>query len=181
MNEPINLLKKIYHNNKHYYEEQKNNYNYIKMLQNRSTQIKTLIYYINNDFDVDLYNNPLLISLNNSQKTLTSHDSFYETIKLLDKYKNRNKQIQIIKKTHKSFCKLLLTNFHKILPLDIVYHISTKMPFVHKKKKQPTNWQNFIRHRKLLQIQDNKTNSQVWTQLSQQTKNKYKNKFFNHY
>ena len=35
MNEPVNLLKKLYDNNISYYVEQKQNNNYIKMLKNR--------------------------------------------------------------------------------------------------------------------------------------------------
>lgn len=182
MNEPVNLLRKIYNKNISYYIEQKENNNYIKFLKNRTIQLQKLSYHIHNNLQVDLVNNPLLISLNNSQKTLSCHDSFYETIQKLDKYKNRNKEIQIIKKKHKSFCNLLLCNFHKKLPLDIVFYISTIMPYIHKKRKrQPTNWHNFIRHRKELQIQDGKTDSEVWCNLNNETKNKYKNKFYNHY
>ena len=56
------------------------------------------------------------------------------------------------------------------------------MPYIHRKRnRQPTNWHNFIRHRKELQIQDGKTDSEVWCNLNDETKNKYKNKFYNHY
>ena len=61
-------------------------------------QLQKLSFDIFNNSESHILNNPLLISLNNSQKTLSCPDSFYETIQILDKYKNRNKEIQIIKK-----------------------------------------------------------------------------------
>lgn len=99
----------------------------------------------------------------------------------LDDLKRELKSEQFQKATKKFVNKLNLAQMNKLLPSDIIEnvaeHLVNKRP---SKKKSPTNWQNFCKHRKLAGL-NYKDNSSIWNSLSFDIKCKYKNPYYTHF
>lgn len=115
-------------------------------------------------------NNPVLY-----EEEIYLLDEKIEQIKLEEKHKKDLEKSKIIYK------KLILGNMTQILPEDILENISYYL--VHKrpsKKKQPTNWHNFCKQRKLYNLPYNE-NKNIWKLLDNNIKNKYKNPYYKHF
>lgn len=117
--------------------------------------------------------------ITNNIVTISEEKSFINS-KLNDlKLELKSKQFQ--KSTKKIINKLNLAQMNKLLPRDIIenvaQHLVNKRP---SKKKSPTNWQNFCKHRKLAGL-NYKENSSLWNSLSFDIKCKYKNQYYTHF
>jgi len=120
------------------------------------------------------------ISRINNKPVLYEEECFLidEKINEIQQEKKHIKKLEKSKKIHKH---LVLGSMNKLLPEELLecvaYHLTDKRA---SKKRQPTNWQNFCKKRKLVGL-NYKDNSPIWRSLDSTIKNKYKNPYYTHF
>ena len=120
------------------------------------------------------------ISCINNKPVLYEEESFLIDEKM-DQIVKEEKHIKKLEKSKQIHKNLVLGGMNKLLPNELLenvaYHLTDKRP---SKKRQPTNWQNFCKKRKLAGL-NYKDNSTLWRSLDSTIKHNYKNPYYVHF
>ena len=116
-----------------------------------------------------------------NNKPVSYEEECFLINKKIDEIKQEKKHIKKLEKSKQIHKNLVLGGMNKLLPKELLecvaYRLTDKRP---SKKRQPTNWQNFCKQRKLDGL-NYKDNSTLWRSLDNTIKHKYKNPYYTHF
>jgi len=116
-----------------------------------------------------------------NNKRVSYEEECFLINKKIDEIKQEKKHIKKLEKSKQIHKNLVLGGMNKLLPNELLenvaYHLTDKRP---SKTRQPTNWQNFCKHRKLVGL-NYKDNSTLWRSLDSTIKHNYKNPYYVHF